>query len=55
MKGCLCYQCDVIDMEITDGTDPIQVSYKEGYFCFECGNINVLFGRRNKSYGFMYI
>jgi hypothetical protein len=35
-------------METTDGTDPVQVSYEEGYFRYECGNINVSFGRRNK-------
>jgi hypothetical protein len=32
-----------------DGMDPVQVSYKESYFHYECGNVNVSSDRKNKT------
>jgi hypothetical protein len=32
----------VIGARTIDGMDPIQMSYKQGYFHYEYGNVNVL-------------
>jgi hypothetical protein len=35
-------------MGIIDGTDPVQLSYSEGYFLHKCDNITVSFDRKIK-------
>jgi hypothetical protein len=34
----MCCQCNILGTGTTGGRDPILVSDKEGYFCYDCGN-----------------
>jgi hypothetical protein len=48
VKRDLCEQCNIIGTGTTGGRDRILVSDKEGYFCYDCGNIDVSFYLKNK-------
>jgi hypothetical protein len=56
MRGDLFYEWNITGVGTTDGTYPIHVCYKQVYFHFECGNLNVSIwlGYKTNNYGIMY-